>query len=168
MSNKAEMEAYQALLAFRDARAAGANGLAESQLFQSKLGQVDNFERKTELQHIFTAMNFAQADKVFDAFGKAAKGFAELKDAFEISKKMAENGKEDLFFPSVAAELSTIASTIKAIKEATDTLKTKTESLSEAFQKEDAQTLINEAILAKDDIQNLLNALNDLKQALPG
>ena len=106
MSNKAEMDAYCALVAFRNARAAGENGLVESQDFQSKVSLVDDFERKTELHQIFTAMNFAQAGKVFEAFGKAAKGFAEIKDAFELSKKLAEDGKEDLFFPSAASELS--------------------------------------------------------------
>ncbi|NQZ58705.1 MAG: hypothetical protein HRT88_14720 [Lentisphaeraceae bacterium] len=167
MSNKAEMDAYRALIAFRDSRTDGENGLAESQAFQSKVSAVDDFERKTELHQIFTAMNFAQAGKVFEAFGKAAKGFAELKDAFELSKKLAEDGKEDLFFPSAAAELSSIASTVKALKEATDSLKSKTESLTEAFKQKDAQTLIDEAKQAKDDINQLLTALGELKDALP-
>jgi len=160
------MEAYQALLAFRDVRAAGGNGLAESQEFQNKLDQVNDFECKTDLQQIFTAMNFAQAGKIFEAFGKAAKGFSELKDGFELSKKMAESGKEDLFFPSAAAELSSIASTIKAIKEATDSLKGKTENLTEAFQQKDAQTLIDETKKTKENIQNLLEALGGLKGSL--
>ncbi|CAI2388982.1 MULTISPECIES: hypothetical protein [Alteromonas] len=167
MSNKAEMDAYCALVAFRNARAAGENGLVESQDFQSKVSLVDDFERKTELHQIFTAMNFAQAGKVFEAFGKAAKGFAEIKDAFELSKKLAEDGKEDLFFPSAASELSTIASTVKALKEATDSLVSKTGSLTEAFEQKDAQALIDEAKQARSDIGQLLTALEDLKNAMP-
>lgn len=167
MSNKAEMDAYCALVAFRNARAAGENGLVESQDFQSKVSLVDDFERKTELHQIFTAMNFAQAGKVFEAFGKAAKGFAEIKDAFELSKKLAEDGKEDLFFPSAASELSTIASTVKALKEATDLLVSKTGSLTEAFEQKDAQALIDEAKQARSDISHLLTALEDLKNAMP-
>lgn len=167
MSNKAEMDAYCALVAFRNARAAGENGLVESQDFQSKVSLVDDFERKTELHQIFTAMNFAQAGKVFEAFGKAAKGFAEIKDAFELSKKLAEDGKEDLFFPSAAAELSTIASTVKALKEATDSLVSKTGNLTEAFEQKDAQALIDEAKQARSDISQLLTALEDLKNAMP-
>lgn len=166
MSNKAEMDAYCALVAFRNARAAGENGLVESQDFQSKVSLVDDFERKTELHQIFTAMNFAQAGKVFEAFGKAAKGFAEIKDAFELSKKLAEDGKEDLFFPSAASELSTIASTVKALKEATDSLVSKTGSLTEAFEQKDAQALIDEAKQARSDISQLLTALEDLKNAM--
>ena len=167
MSNKAEMDAYCALVAFRNARAAGENGLVESQDFQSKVSLVDDFERKTELHQIFTAMNFAQAGKVFEAFGKAAKGFAEIKDAFELSKKLAEDGKEDLFFPSAASELSTIASTVKALKEATDSLVSKTGSLTEAFEQKDAQALIDQAKQARSDIGQLLTALEDLKNAMP-
>jgi len=167
MSNKAEMDAYCALVAFRNARAAGENGLVESQDFQSKVSLVDDFERKTELHQIFTAMNFAQAGKVFEAFGKAAKGFAEIKDAFELSKKLAEDCKEDLFFPSAASELSTIASTVKALKEATDSLVSKTGSLTEAFEQKDAQALIDEAKQARSDIGQLLTALEDLKNAMP-
>ena len=167
MSIKAEMDAYCALVAFRNARAAGENGLVESQDFQSKVSLVDDFERKTELHQIFTAMNFAQAGKVFEAFGKAAKGFAEIKDAFELSKKLAEDGKEDLFFPSAASELSTIASTVKALKEATDSLVSKTGSLTEAFEQKDAQALIDEAKQARSDIGQLLTALEDLKNAMP-
>lgn len=167
MSNKAEMDAYCALVAFRNARAAGENGLVESQDFQSKVSLVDDFERKTELHQIFTAMNFAQAGKVFEAFGKAAKGFAEIKDAFELSKKLAEDGKEDLFFPSAASELSTIASTVKALKEATDSLVSKTGSLTEAFEQKDAQALIDEAKQARSDIGQLLTVLSTLKDALP-
>ena len=167
MSNKAEMDAYCALVAFRNARAAGENGLVESQDFQSKVSLVNDFERKTELHQIFTAMNFAQAGKVFEAFGKAAKGFAEIKDAFELSKKLAEDGKEDLFFPSAASELSTIASTVKALKEATDSLVSKTGSLTEAFEQKDAQALIDEAKQARSDIGQLLTALEDLKNAMP-
>ena len=167
MSNKAEMDAYCARVAFRNARAAGENGLVESQDFQSKVSLVDDFERKTELHQIFTAMNFAQAGKVFEAFGKAAKGFAEIKDAFELSKKLAEDGKEDLFFPSAASELSTIASTVKALKEATDSLVSKTGSLTEAFEQKDAQALIDEAKQARSDIGQLLTALEDLKNAMP-
>lgn len=161
------MDAYCALVAFRNARAAGENGLVESQDFQSKVSLVDDFERKTELHQIFTAMNFAQAGKVFEAFGKAAKGFAEIKDAFELSKKLAEDGKEDLFFPSAASELSTIASTVKALKEATDLLVSKTGSLTEAFEQKDAQALIDEAKQARSDISHLLTALEDLKNAMP-
>jgi len=167
MSNKAEMDAYCALVAFRNARAAGENGLVESQDFQSKVSLVDDFERKTELHQIFTAMNVAHAGKVFEAFGKAAKGFAEIKDAFELSKKLAEDGKEDLFFPSAASELSTIASTVKALKEATDSLVSKTGSLTEAFEQKDAQALIDEAKQARSDIGQLLTALEDLKNAMP-
>ena len=167
MGNKAEMDAYKALLAYRDARAAGKDGLDESVDFETKVSQVDDFDRKTELHQIFTAMNFVDATKVFEAFGKAAKGFAELKDAFELSKKMAESGKEDLFFPSAAAELSTIASTVKAIKHATDSLKQKTGALKEAYQQQDAQTLIDEAKQAKEDIEQLVTALKQLKDGLP-
>ena len=167
MSNKAEMDAYCALVAFRNARAAGENGLVESQDFQSKVSLVDDFERKTELHQIFTAMNVAQAGKVFEAFGKEAKGFAEIKDAFELSKKLAEDGKEDLFFPSAASELSTIASTVKALKEATDSLVSKTGSLTEAFEQKDAQALIDEAKQARSDISQLLTVLSTLKDALP-
>ena len=62
-----------------------------------------------------TASGIAQMTKVVDGLAQAGSG---LRSAIRI----AENGKEELFFPSVAAAAQRALSVLKAFKQTADTL----------------------------------------------
>jgi len=165
MSTKNEMEAFKVLMAYRDALAAGESGDEAANQFENVIMNVEDYTRQSELQQIFATLNFASIDNAVKDFGKVAKQFAELKDAFEISKKLAEGGKDNLFFPSVAAELATVSATVTALKEASDNLDVS--GLTEAFDAGDAETLVKEAQTIIDEAKKLKEKLTEVKSQMP-
>jgi hypothetical protein len=170
MSNKTEFEVLNILKAYRDAcdkNDPDAMDVA-SDAFEEKILDIDNMDRINELRYIFEAMSNGKAKEAFEELANSAKKFGELKDAFAIGKAMAEGGKEDLFFPSVAAELATVSGTLKALKTAADALKDNLDNLGEAWDAEDVDALIKELKVSKTEVETLLGAFEDLKDAVTG
>ena len=87
MSTKNEMEAFKALMAYRDALAAGESGDEAADRFENIVVDVEDYDRQVELRQMYAGLNFSSVNMAFQNFGKIAKQYAELKDAFELSKK---------------------------------------------------------------------------------
>ena len=164
MSTKNEMEAFKALMAYRDALALGESGDDSTDRFENIVIDIEDYDRQVELRQIYAELNFSSVSMAFQNFGKIAKQYAELKDAFELSKKMAEGGKDNLFFPSAAAELTTISATVTALKDASDNLEIS--ALTEAFDSNDAQALIKETKKIIEEAQKLKEKLSNVKEQM--
>jgi len=168
MSSKAEARAMNALQDYRNAIAANdvnKKNKASDDFHDAILGVETN--RRNELMIMYGTLNSTDANKVFEEFAKVARGFSEVNDAFELGEKMANDGKNDLFFPAAAAELSKFAGTFKALKEAADTVIHEVHDLVEPFKQKDAEALVEEGMQAKDALDELLSKLHEMRNVLP-
>lgn len=164
MSTKNEMEAFKALMAYRDALAAGESGDEAADRFENIVVDVEDYDRQVELRQMYAGLNFSSVNMAFQNFGKIAKQYAELKDAFELSKKMAEGGKDNLFFPAAAAELATVSATVTALKDASDNFDLG--ALTEAYDSNDAKALIEETKKIIDEAKKLKDKLSNVHEQM--
>ncbi|PCH96909.1 MAG: hypothetical protein COB83_04130 [Gammaproteobacteria bacterium] len=170
MSIKKEFEVLQWLKKYRDAVIEGDDSVTDDagDNFNDLIELVVDLDRADELQAMFDAITDADADVAFEAYARVAKSFGELKDGFEIGTAMAAGAEKKLFFPSVAAELSTIDGSLKALKSAAESLIEDLGDVQEDFNAGDVASLIKDASSSKDKLNELLTALDDLKLAISG
>jgi hypothetical protein len=168
MSNEAEARAVKILQDYRNAKTDGSSDRMDE--------AADNFhdiidfvepDRRDELEAIFNALVESDAKKVFEEFAKVARGFGEVKDAFEMGEKMALEGKNDLFFPAAAAELAKVAGAFKALKAAAEKVIAEVDDLEEPFKKQDGEALVEEGKQAKNALEELLQKLEEMRAVLP-
>jgi hypothetical protein len=169
MSNGAEARALNALQEYRNARAEN-DADKEDQAgdrFNDFIMFVEDEDRRNELMAIFNALVEADAENIFVEFAKVARGFGEVKDAFEMGEKMAEEGKNDLFFPSAATELAKMAGAFKELKAAAEKVIDEIDDLEVPFKKKDGKALVDEGEQVKDALQELMEKLEEMRDALP-
>ena len=168
MSARLELKLLALLKDYRDALDQGNEGVVRylGDQFNDTVDDLDSIDRVEELRAIFDAINNAQAEEIFEAFGESAKRFGKLKDAFQLGKAMVEGGQEDLFFPSAAAELSTLLGSLKALKKAAVALTDNVDNLEQTYGASDVEALIKELELSKEEIEQVIDAFLALKDSL--
>jgi hypothetical protein len=169
MSKGAEARAFIALVKYRNALARGDNDQTTeaSDSFQEIIMDVADEDRQGELYEIFNALVEADAETAFNEFAKVASGFGEVKDAFELGAKMANEGRKSLFFPSTAVELSKVAGAIDGLKKAADQIIEGNGDLEEPFSKKDGEALLKEGQKTRMELDGLIKKLEEITNALP-
>ena len=161
--NKEEARAIQALREIRDALAENGSCAGPLDRFQQALDKVDSHTR-TNLDNAYGALLKASADEAFQTFAEVTNEFKKLSDGFKLGQKMAENGKDDLFFPSVATHLGQISAVLTEIKKATGKLNKSLDGLEESYEKSDVLALIKEGETIKEILEKLLGGFGELKK----
>ena len=171
MSGLAKTRAIQALQDYRNALTTGGDDSEPLSRLEQYLDLVDA-ETRSYLSNTMAKLEASTANEKFKELAKVAEKFAPLQDAFKLGEKMAKEGKSDLFFPTVAAQLSQVAVVVNEIaevaKKVQDSAKDVETAFNEAFDKNDVEALAKEAKGIRDTVNGLLKTFGSLQEKLPG
>ena len=135
---------------------------AASDRFQDAIEDVEEPEF-SKMMEAYNKMIEGEAAVVFAEYGKIAKEIAGLGYAFDLGAKMAEEGKGELFFPYLAAELSEIAGVMAKLRELTEEVISQVDDLPARIRARDVEGLIDEGAEARQAVQDLIDKLEELR-----
>ncbi len=167
MSDTPEQKALAALneykVALKDGNTALAN--AASDKFRSLVSDASEPTRR-ELKRVHRKLMMGDLQAAIKAYAEVAAKIAGAADAFELGKKMAEDGQAGLFFPFVAGELSEIVTTVAKLRELADQVIAQVEDLPDSIDASSAQELVDEGLEAKLAVDDLISKLGEVKAVL--
>lgn len=170
MSSLDKTRAIQALQDYRNALITGGDDNEQLSRLEYYIDRVDP-ETRTNLSNAIAKLEASAANDAFRELAKVAERFAPLQDVFKLGEKMAIDGKNDLFFPTAAAQLSQIAGMVKEMANLAKRVKDSAEDIrtafNEAYNKNDVEALAEEAKGIRDTVEDLLDTFASLQEKLP-
>ncbi|NIP17868.1 MAG: hypothetical protein GWM87_06720 [Xanthomonadales bacterium] len=115
----------------------------------------------------------AVEEEAFRIFAEQVDQLSEFQDILNLGKKMAEEGEDELIFPSAAASLARIDAVLKEIKSAAASIKAKAEVLEgnisdviEAVKVSDLTVLIDELEAVRSEADSIVDIFNEFKESI--
>jgi hypothetical protein len=160
-------KALKAIQDYRDAVAAGDDAKAEQAIadFEEVIIDVDDPPQE-DLYNAYAAAVAGALDDQLVEFGKLAKEIAGNGDAFKLGEKMANEGRNDLFFPYIAGEFSEIAANFKKLVELAEEVVSQVDDLPAEIRSQSVEGLVNEGQEALQAIEELIGQLESIKDEL--